>query len=91
MAGAGSTGRMVESSQLPALLVVVLLLAGPLFICSKLPITNGETACDASVEVKEGDTCFSIAKAFNSTIAHIKEANPGINCTDLQIGQKVCL
>ncbi len=41
--------------------------------------------------IRAGDTCFRLARRFNTTINAIIEANPGINCNNLQIGQTICI
>lgn len=38
-----------------------------------------------------GDTLFSIARRFNTTVAALTAANPGINATNLQPGQVICI
>jgi len=41
--------------------------------------------------VKAGDTFYSIAQRFNTTVQAIVNANPGINPEALLIGQKLCI
>ena len=41
--------------------------------------------------VSRGDTFFSIARSFNTTVEAITAANPGVNPNALQIGQLICI
>ena len=41
--------------------------------------------------VQSGDTLFSLAQRFGTTVAAITAANPGINPNQLQVGQQVCI
>ncbi|MGI5901109.1 MAG: LysM peptidoglycan-binding domain-containing protein [Desulfitobacteriia bacterium] len=40
-------------------------------------------------KIKPGDTFYSIAKRFNTTVASLRSVNPGLNPKDLQIGQLI--
>lgn len=42
-------------------------------------------------EIQEGDTFWSIAKGLNITVDNIKKANPDLDPTKLQVGQKINL
>ncbi|KAJ2510289.1 hypothetical protein GGI11_004587 [Coemansia sp. RSA 2049] len=42
-------------------------------------------------EVKPGDYCYKIAIYNGITYQQFLKQNPGINCTNLQVGQSVCL
>ncbi|KAJ2659365.1 Glycoside hydrolase [Coemansia sp. RSA 1200] len=48
------------------------------------------TAC-ILYEVKPGDYCYKIAIYNGITYEQFLKQNPGINCTNLQVGQSVCL
>lgn len=37
--------------------------------------------------IKAGDTFWKLAKTYNTTVAAIQAANPGVNPNKLQIGQ----
>lgn len=50
---------------------------------------SGPSGCQ-SYTVKSGDTCYSIWTAHGQTEAQFDALNPGINCSNLQIGQQVC-
>lgn len=41
--------------------------------------------------IRAGDTFYSLAIRFNTTIAAIQAANPGVNPNNLQIGQRICI
>lgn len=38
-----------------------------------------------------GDSYFGLARRFNTTVAAITAANPGVNPQNLQIGQQICI
>lgn len=41
--------------------------------------------------IRSGDSFFSLANRFNTTVAAIQAANPGVNPNALQIGQTICI
>lgn len=41
--------------------------------------------------IRPGDTLFSLARRFNTSIQDIVNANPGIDPNNLQIGQQICI
>lgn len=41
--------------------------------------------------IRAGDTYFRLAQRFNTTVAAISAANPGVNPNNLQIGQVICI
>src|SRR5690554_5590600 len=41
--------------------------------------------------VRAGDTFFSLAQRFNTTVEAIQRANPGVDPDRLQIGQVICI
>ena len=41
--------------------------------------------------IRAGDTFFSLAQRFNTTVEAIQRANPGVNPDRLQIGQVICI
>lgn len=41
--------------------------------------------------IRSGDTFYSLASRFNTTVNAIMAANPGVNPNRLQIGQTVCI
>ncbi len=41
--------------------------------------------------IKAGDTLYALANRFNTTVAAIRRANPGIDPTQLMIGQVICI
>ena len=52
------------------------------------------TACPAGTTayiIRAGDTFFSLARRFNTTVQAIMAANPGVDPNRLQIGQRICI
>ncbi len=41
--------------------------------------------------IRAGDTFFTLAQRFGTTVAAIQAANPGVNPNNLQIGQVICI
>ena len=41
--------------------------------------------------IRAGDTYYSLAIRFNTTVAAITAANPGVNPNNLMIGQRICM
>jgi LysM repeat protein len=41
--------------------------------------------------IKAGDTYYTLAKRFNTTVKAIAAANPGVDPNNLQIGQTICI
>jgi LysM repeat protein len=41
--------------------------------------------------IRAGDTYFSLARRFNTTVEAITAANPGVDPNNLQIGQTICI
>lgn len=41
--------------------------------------------------IRAGDTYFSLAQRFNTTVAAIIAANPGVDPNRLMIGQQICM
>ncbi|MHB9093953.1 MAG: LysM peptidoglycan-binding domain-containing protein [Eubacteriales bacterium] len=56
-------------------------------ICIPVP----PTCPGVTYTIKAGDTLFSIARSFNTTVAAIVSANPGIDPNRLMIGQVICI
>lgn len=44
-----------------------------------------------SYTIKAGDTFFTLAERFNTTVEAIQRANPNVNPNNLQIGQIICI
>ncbi|KAF5183378.1 hypothetical protein FRX31_027035 [Thalictrum thalictroides] len=49
------------------------------------------TYCAEVIGVKKGDTCFDIAQSLNMTAKAFNSINPGITCTNLFVGQWICI
>ncbi|TCL70976.1 LysM domain-containing protein [Hydrogenispora ethanolica] len=45
----------------------------------------------ASYTIQAGDTVYALAQEYNTTIAEILAANPGLDPDRLRIGQRICL
>ncbi|MEW6181768.1 MAG: LysM domain-containing protein [Bacillota bacterium] len=81
--------------------VAAILAANPGLNCDNLQI--GQTICipvgvppvcpagTTPYIIRAGDTCFSLAQRFGTSVAAIQAANPGLNCNNLQIGQTICI
>ena len=41
--------------------------------------------------VRAGDTLYSIARMYNTTVAKLMEANPGVDPNNLRVGQMICI
>ena len=41
--------------------------------------------------IRSGDTFFTLAQRFNTTVTAIQNANPNVNPNSLQIGQVICI
>lgn len=48
-------------------------------------------ACFKTSTVIDGDACFNLYSTNDLPAAMFYELNPGIDCNNLQIGQKVCI
>jgi len=59
-----------------------------------IPGTPPPSGCPAGTTpytIRSGDTFFSLAQRFNTTVEAIQAANPGVNPNNLQIGQIICI
>lgn len=57
-------------------------------------ITQPPTRCPAGTSpytIRAGDTFFTLANRFNTTVDAIMRANPGVDPNRLQIGQIICI
>ncbi|THV08152.1 glycoside hydrolase/deacetylase [Dendrothele bispora CBS 962.96] len=53
--------------------------------------SSTSSSCPKSYTVKSGDYCYSIATSNGLTTAQLQTANPSVNCSQLQIGQKLSI
>ena len=44
-----------------------------------------------SYTIRDGDTYYSLANRFNTSIRAIREANPGVDPRNLYAGQNICI
>lgn len=61
-------------------------------ICIPTGGTSG--TCPAGTRpyiIQRGDTFYALARRYNTTVAAIQRANPGVNPEGLVIGQRICL
>lgn len=57
-----------------------------------IPVAPGPGPCPGGTyQIQAGDTFFSIARRFNTTVEALIAANPGVNPDRLMIGQIICL
>lgn len=87
-------------SQAAGMTVSALQSLNPTATCSNLHIgqtlcvtggTSGGGGCSKKAVVKSGDSCWAISQADGTTVSALQAANPGVNCSNLQIGQSLCL
>ncbi|KAJ3314629.1 hypothetical protein HDU76_002371 [Blyttiomyces sp. JEL0837] len=55
------------------------------------PTTSAYIPCTKPWIIKEGDTCYAIAQASHVTLTQLLDANSGVDCLSLQIGQSLCV
>ncbi|MFO7296212.1 MAG: LysM domain-containing protein, partial [Clostridia bacterium] len=59
-----------------------------------IPGTAPPSGCPAGTMpyiIRAGDTFFSLARRFGTTVDAIMAANPGVDPNRLQIGQRICI
>ncbi len=55
-------------------------------------VVNPPSTCNGFLyTIRSGDTVYTIAQSFNTTVDRILAANPGINVNNLQVGQQICI
>ena len=57
-------------------------------------VTSPSANCPAGTQqytIRSGDTFFSLAQRFNTTVEAIQQANPNVNPNNLQVGQVICI
>ncbi|KAI3800342.1 hypothetical protein L1987_28432 [Smallanthus sonchifolius] len=47
--------------------------------------------CTSVVGVKNGDSCFGIAQAFQLSSGFFEYINPNLNCNKLFVGEWICV
>ncbi|PIA14550.1 hypothetical protein COEREDRAFT_82679 [Coemansia reversa NRRL 1564] len=76
------------------LLVTALLVSAPLSSATDPEFYYGEEPHESDCimyEVRPGDYCYKIASDNGISYKQFLKQNPGIDCTNLQVGQSVCL
>lgn len=53
------------------------------------PVTCPEGAREYAI--RPGDTFYSLARRYNTTVAELRRLNPGINPEALLVGQRICI
>ncbi len=58
-----------------------------------IPVGNGVPCPPGTMPytIRQGDTFFSLARRFNTTVEAIMAANPGVDPNRLMIGQRICI
>ncbi|KAJ7538684.1 hypothetical protein O6H91_11G059300 [Diphasiastrum complanatum] len=54
-------------------------------------VESSASTCSRMYEVKKGDSCQSIIAAAKISQSKFLYINPGINCSNLQVGDQVCI
>ena len=54
------------------------------------PTATTHGACTHSRTIQQGDTCDSIATAKGVSRYQLQRVNPGLNCNNLHVGDKIC-
>ncbi len=63
-------------------------------ICIPRPAPEPPDECPANARpytIRSGDTFFSLARRFNTTVNTLRRLNPGVDPNNLQIGQVICV
>ncbi|EXB30588.1 hypothetical protein L484_002779 [Morus notabilis] len=47
--------------------------------------------CKSVFGVRQGDTCFAVSQMFNLTLEFFDSLNPNLNCTNLFVGEWLCV
>ncbi len=56
-----------------------------------LTLTASNDGCQKTYTIVSGDICWNIAGSNGLTLDQLLSLNPGLNCSNLQIGQVICL
>ncbi|NLK51830.1 MAG: LysM peptidoglycan-binding domain-containing protein [Syntrophomonadaceae bacterium] len=56
-----------------------------------IPVPETPTCPGFMYEIKQGDTLYSLARRYGTTVDMLLKYNPGIDPRRLQIGQKICI
>ena len=58
-----------------------------------IPVAPAPGTCPGgfTYAIRAGDTFFSIARRFGTTVSALEAANPGVDPNRLQIGQQICV
>ena len=59
-----------------------------------IPVGAAPPTCPPRTQpytIQPGDTCWALAQRFNTTVASILAANPGLDCSSLQVARIICI
>ncbi|KAK2998925.1 hypothetical protein RJ639_023674 [Escallonia herrerae] len=59
--------------------------------CCAVGFTKAPPICSKVHGAQIGDTCFSVAKAFNLTTEDFNAINPNLNCIRIFVGEWLCV
>ncbi len=57
---------------------------------SSSPSPTTTLTCTNRTTLYEGDTCWTLALSMGRSVAELRAANPGLNCTSLMSSQVIC-
>ena len=60
-------------------------------ICIPVPPAPGPCPGGTIYTIKAGDTLYSLARQYNTTVQAILDANPGLDPRSLQVAQRICI
>lgn len=60
-------------------------------ICIPVPPVPGLCTNGTIYTIRAGDTLFSLANRFNTSVNAILDANPGLDPESLQVGRRICI
>ena len=60
-------------------------------ICIPVPPVPGPCPGGTIYTIRAGDTLYSLARRYNTTVDAIQKANPGLDPRSLQVGRRICI
>ncbi|WP_071795193.1 lytic transglycosylase [Natronohydrobacter thiooxidans] len=64
---------------------------GAVFLVSMVEPASAQSPCGPTTTVQPGDTYFAIAQRCDVSVGFIEQANPGVDASNLQVGQTLQL